>query len=97
MEEVKTSSMVEKKYFFVNVKNVNKHAVDREKQALVDCTVQGLYIKHLIESLQETCKVFTLSLPVVGKEKLAMRKDGAWGLKKLSCNLTLLLLHPTGI
>ena len=44
---------------------------------LVDCTVEGLYIKHLIASLQQTSKVFILSVPVVGKEKLATVKDRA--------------------
>ena len=58
------------------MKNV-KCAVDREKEMLVDCTVEGLYIKHLIASLQQTSKVFILSVPVVGKEKLATVKDRA--------------------
>lgn len=89
-------SLTEKKYFFVNVKNV-KCAVDREKEMLVDCTVEGLYIKHLIASLQQTSKVFILSVPVVGKEKLATVKDRAWGLKKkMSSYLTVFLLYPTG-
>ena len=79
-------SLTEKKYFFVNVKNV-KCAVDREKEMLVDCTVEGLYIKHLIASLQQTSKVFILFVPVVGKEKLATVKDRAWGLKKKNVQL----------
>ena len=58
------------------MKNV-KCAVDRENEMLVDCTVEGLYIKHLIASLQQTSKVFILSVPVVGKEKLATVKDRA--------------------
>ena len=57
----------------------------------------GLYIKHLIASLQHTSKVFILSVPVVGKEKLATVKDRAWGFKKMSSYLTAFLLHPTGI
>ena len=60
----------------MHVKNV-KCVTDREKEMPVDCIVEGLYIKHLIASLQETSKVFILSVPVVGKEKLATVKDRA--------------------
>lgn len=54
-----------------------KCVTDREKEMLADCAVEGLYIKHLIASLQEASKAFILSVPVVGKEKLATVKDRA--------------------